>query len=125
MVSLTLIRLGSTYHNVLHLPEKLGQNLETLGVAFHELTDIGLDSLLTLAPELTSLDLEGNEIDFSPTSAGVDRLWRADRRLIHLNALCNRFTIPSHIQFLWMDGMSCLETLDVAASERGTYQAPA
>ena len=93
MLSLTLSGLELTNHDVHHLPRNLGQNLDTLGVAFYALTDNGLDALLMLAPELTSLDLEGNEIKFAPTSTGVDQLWRPEGRLIHLNAPCNHFTI--------------------------------
>ena len=123
MLSLTLSGLGLTDQDVHHLPRNLGHNLDTVGVAFSTLTDNGLDTLLTLAPELISLDLEGNEIKFTPTSAEVDRLWRAEGRLIYLNASCNHFTIFSYIHFLWMAGRSCLETLDVAASDLGTDQA--
>ena len=40
MVPLTLSRLGLTDKDVLHLPGNLGQNLDTLGVAFNELTGV-------------------------------------------------------------------------------------
>ena len=125
MVSLTLSRLGLTDKDVLHLPGNLGQHMDTLGVAFNELTDIGLTALLTLAPALALLDLESNEIEFAPTSAGVDMLLRAERRLFHLDTSCNRFTTHSYIQFLWMTVRSRLEILDVVTSEQDTVQAPA
>ena len=41
--------------------------MDTLGIAFNKITDLGLAALLTRAPELVSLDLEDNAIKFDPT----------------------------------------------------------
>ena len=95
--SLTLNRVGLTDQDVLNLPSTLGQNLDVLGVAFNKLTGLRLTALLTLAPVLSLLDLEGNAIEFDPTSEGVDRLWREESQLLHPNVSCNSFTIRSFI----------------------------
>ena len=70
-----------------------GENLDTLGVPFNEITDSDLTALLTRASKLVPLDLEGNTIDFDPISQGVDILWREESRLHRLNVSCNSFTI--------------------------------
>ena len=86
--------------------------MDTLGIIFNEITDLGLAKLLTQARALVSLELEDNAVEFDPTSQGVDRLWGEESRLRHLNMLCNSLTIQSFINFLWKDGRSQLETLD-------------
>ena len=125
MISLTLSGVGLTDQDVLNLPSSLGQKLDTLGAVFNELTDLGLATLLTLAPALSSLDLEGNVIKFDPTSEGVDRLWGEESQLLHLNMSCNSFIIRSFIQFLWIADRSQLETLDRATSQHNAVQATA
>ena len=114
-----------TYQGALNLPSTLEKNLDTLGVVFKELKDLGLVALLTLAPVLSSLDLEGNAIKFDPTSEGVDRLWGEESQLFHLNVSWDSFTIRSFIQFLWMDGRSQLETLDAVTPTHDAVQVPA
>ena len=71
--------------------------MDTLGVVFNQLTDLGLVALLMLAPALSSLDLEGNAIELNPTSEEANRLWGEKSRLLHLNVPCNSFTIRSFI----------------------------
>ena len=57
ILSLTLGGLGLTNQDVHHVLRNVGHNLDTFGVTFNMLMDAGLDALLTLAPELISLDL--------------------------------------------------------------------
>ena len=100
MTSLTLSRVGLIYQDVLDLQSTLGQNLDTLGVAFNELTYLGLAALLTLAPVSALMDLEGNAIEFEPTREGFNMLRGEKSHLLHLNVLYNSSTIRSFIHFL-------------------------
>ena len=42
MISLTLIKLALTYQDVQNLPSTFGKKLDTLGIAFNKIMDLGL-----------------------------------------------------------------------------------
>ena len=85
---------------------------------FNSLTDQGLATVLIRTLRVVSLDLEGNNMVFTPQSSGVNLLWR-DRWeeksvLRHLNISSNTPDLLGYVHLFWMAGRSRLENFDAA-----------
>ena len=113
MMAPTLSHLDLTDRDIQQIHATL-VGLNMLSVSFNKITYDGLDTLLTMAPNLVTLDLEANEIASEINRQAVRKLWSADGSLRHLNVSHNSLTKQS-LTCLFQDaGSSNLQTLDAA-----------
>ena len=121
-MSITLSPLKLVDNDIRNLQNSF-KNLHTLSVAFNYIKDAGLIILMKKAPNVTTLDLEANEMVFD--SQAADMLWSTERALRHLNVSHNSQTNESIANQFIEAGRSNILTLDAAMARYGTTQVPA